>query len=264
MIELFVIGFGLILGSFYNVVIHRLPAGQSVVHPRSHCPACGNPISWWQNIPVLSFLLLRGRCGHCRCRISWRYTLVEALTAALFLLAWNRYQDLPLHAAATALFFSLLLILALIDLDHMILPDLLTLGGSLCFALYLPFHPLLSWQEGALAALAGVLIFLALYVFYLKIRKMEGMGLGDVKMVLLLGLFLGPQKLSLAILLASFSGMLVGLWFILVRRKTLQFALPYGTFLSLGSVLSLLFGDALHAWFRTLTESFLLWSGFLS
>ena len=88
--------------------------------------------------------------------------------------------------------------------------------------------------------------------------------MGDVKMVLLLGLLLGPQKLSLAILLASFSGMLVGLCFILVRRKTLQFALPYGTFLSLGSVLSLLFGDALHAWFRTLTESFLLWSGFLS
>lgn len=264
MIELFVGLFGLILGSFYNVVIYRLPLGKSVVHPRSSCTSCGAPISWWQNIPVLSFLVLRGRCARCGVRISWRYPLVEAFTALLFLIAWSKNQEFPLHAAATALFFSLLLILALIDRDHMILPDSLTLGGSLCFALYLPFHPFLTWQEGVLAGLSGSLIFLALYFFYLKVRKMEGMGLGDVKMVLLLGLFLGPQKLSMAILLASFSGMLVGLWFILVRRKTLHFALPYGTFLSLGSLLSILYGEALHAWFRTLTESFLLWAGVLS
>jgi leader peptidase (prepilin peptidase)/N-methyltransferase len=241
------IALGLIVGSFLNVVIHRLPLGQDIVFRPSHCPRCQAPIPFYLNVPLLGYLVLRGRCLSCRAPISPRYPLVEALTALSFWLAWERY-GLSLHAGAAAVFMSILIALAFIDLQHMILPDELTLGGSALFLVYAFFHPEIGWQEALLSGAGGALFFAALFYAYLKLRKTEGLGFGDVKMALLLGLFLGARRLTAAVFLASLSGLLVGLWFIAFKKKDLKLALPFGPFLALGAYVALFWGDALLDW----------------
>ena len=246
-----VIAFGLIVGSFLNVVIHRLPLGESIVFPPSRCPACRAAIPPYDNIPLLSYAFLLGRCRACRAVISPRYPLVEAFTAFSFWLAYDAYGP-SLHAAAAAVFLSLLIALAAIDLKHMILPDELTLGGAALFFIYSFFNPRVAQLDAVLSGLGAALFFASLYYFYLKIRKLEGLGFGDVKMALLLGLFLGLSRLAIAIFLASFSGLLVGLYFIVFRKKNLKLALPFGPFLALGSYLSLFWGEAILLWISSL------------
>jgi leader peptidase (prepilin peptidase)/N-methyltransferase len=238
--EAFLIVFGLIWGSFLNVVIHRLPRGESLVRPPSRCPQCQRAIRPWENIPVLSYLFLLGRCPGCRGRISPRYPLVELASASAFFYAGTRH-GLTLHGAMTAVFLLLLLALALIDLEHMILPDELTLGGAALFLVYSFFNPDLTPMAAFLTAFGGAAVLTALFFFYLKVRKIEGLGFGDVKMMLLLGAFLGPEKLIVTILTASVLGLLVGLFLIVFRGKNLQMALPFGTFLSAGAIISMLF-----------------------
>lgn len=242
--EAILIILGLIWGSFLNVVIHRLPREESLVRPPSRCPNCHRPIRPWENIPLLSYLFLRGKCPGCRRSISIRYPLVELSGGAAFLFAGHMY-GLTLHAAMTALFLLILIALALIDLEHMILPDELTLGGGALFLLYSFINPYLSPLSAFLSALGGGLILTALFFFYLKVRKVEGLGFGDVKMMILLGAFMGPEKLIVTVLLASVLGLLVGVFLILFRGKNLQMALPFGTFLSLGAILSILFSQAI-------------------
>ncbi len=240
--EILLIIFGLIWGSFLNVVIYRLPRGESLVKPRSRCPNCQRDIRPWENIPILSFLLLRGRCPGCRGSISVRYPLVEAAGACAFYYAGSAY-GFSLHAAMTAAFLLLLVALALIDLEHMILPDELTLGGGAVFLLYSFFNPYLSPLPAFLSAFGSALLLTALFFFYLKVRKIEGLGFGDVKMMILLGAFLGPEKLIVTVLTASLLGLAVGLFLIVFRGKNLQLALPFGTFLSLGAIVSLIFSE---------------------
>ncbi|MBN2346236.1 MAG: prepilin peptidase [Candidatus Aminicenantes bacterium] len=242
---------GLIVGSFLNVVICRMPQGKSVVLPASHCPRCDAAIPFYDNVPLLSYALLRGRCRSCRGRISPRYPLIEALVALGFWLSHHSF-GLTLHAAASAAFLSLLIALAAIDLEHMVLPDELTLGGALLFLAYAFVHPGIKWWEAVSSGLGGALFFALLYVFYLKVRKIEGLGFGDVKMALMMGLFLGLRRLVVAVMLASFSGLLVGLFFIVFRKKNLKLALPFGPFLALGSAVSLFCGEAILAWIATL------------
>lgn len=242
---------GLIVGSFLNVVIHRLPLGQEVVFRPSHCPRCQAAIPWHLNVPVLSYLALGGRCRSCRAAISPRYPLVELLTAGSFWLACHAYGA-SLHGAAAAVFLALLIALAFIDLQHMILPDELTLGGAALFFLYSFFHPEISWRDAIAAGLGAALFFAALFYFYLKVRKIEGLGFGDVKMALLLGLFLGLRRVTVAVMLASLTGVLVGMFFILFRRKNLKMALPFGPFLALGGYAALFWGEALLAWIGSL------------
>jgi leader peptidase (prepilin peptidase) / N-methyltransferase len=238
--------FGLIIGSFLNVVIYRLPRGQSVARPRSRCPECLTPIPWYRNIPVLSFVLLGGRCAYCRKPISWRYPLVEAFTAFSFWMAVERFGFTP-HGLAAAVFLSLLIALGLIDLEHQILPDPLTLGGAALFSAYSFINPEVSPLNALGSALGSALLFYGLLLAYLKLRKIEGLGMGDVKMMLLLGAFLGYERLIIAIFLASLSGLLVGLWLIAFRHKNLRTALPFGTFLSLGAFAALFWGRTLLA-----------------
>jgi len=247
----FAIVVGLIVGSFLNVVIHRLPLNESIVFPPSRCPACKAAIAPYDNVPLLSYAVLRGRCRACRAAISPRYPLVEAFTAFSFWLAFDAY-GLSLHALAAAVFLALLIALAAIDLQHMILPDELTLGGAALFFVYSFFNPEVSQLDAVLSGLGAALFFSALFYFYLKVRKIEGLGFGDVKMALFMGLFLGVSRLAIAIFLASLSGLLVGLYFILFRKKDFKLALPFGPFLSLGSYLALFWGDAILAWIGSL------------
>lgn len=243
--------FGLIVGSFLNVVIHRLPRGESIVFPPSHCPSCRAEIPFYLNIPLLSYVILLGRCRSCRAAISPQYPLVEALTAISFWLAYSTF-GLTLHAAAAAVFLCLMIALAAIDLEHMILPDELTLGGAALFFIYSFFNPEIGQLDAVLSGLGGALFFAALFFFYLKVRKIEGLGFGDVKMALLMGLFLGLHRLAVAILLASLSGLLVGIFFIVFKKKDLKLALPFGPFLALGSYASLFWGNAILAWIGAL------------
>ncbi|MDQ1349741.1 MAG: Prepilin leader peptidase/N-methyltransferase [Acidobacteriota bacterium] len=253
--KVIIIIFGLIVGSFLNVVIHRLPREQSIVIPGSHCPSCNTPIHFYDNIPVLSFLILMGKCRRCKARISMRYPLVELFTAFSFWLPYHFYfEELPVYAGFCVVFLCLLIALALIDLEHQLLPDELTLGGAVVFLIYAFFNPMVTPIAAIAASFGSALLFAGLYFFYLKVRKIEGLGQGDIKMMLLLGAFLGPDRLVIAVLLASFAGLLVGLFFIIFKGKNLKLKLPFGTFLSLGSYISLFWGhhifDAIQSLYR--------------
>ncbi len=243
--------FGLIIGSFLNVVIHRLPRKEDIVFRPSHCPHCQAAIPFYLNVPLLSYIVLLGRCRSCRKRISPRYPLVEALTGFSFWLAVNRY-GLSLHAVANSVFLCLLIVLAAIDLKHMILPDELTYGGAAVFFIYSFFNPEITQLDALLSGLGAALFFVSLYHIYLKLRKVEGLGFGDVKMALFMGFFLGLRRLVVAIFLASLVGLLVGMFFIVFKKKNFKLALPFGPFLALGSYVSLFFGDAILAWMGSL------------
>ncbi len=202
---------GLIVGSFGNVVIYRLPLEQSVAFPASHCPRCNAAIRPWQNIPVLSWLLLRGRCASCRAPISMRYPVVEALHGLGFSAIVLRFGLNP-FTPVLLLFFFALLVLAFIDWDHQILPDAITLpmiGVGLASSLLR--GSLVGWKESMIAAAFGYLSFFVIAEGYARLRGIEGLGMGDWKLAALLGAFMGLRSLLLVIFLASLSGIVYGL-----------------------------------------------------
>ncbi len=242
---------GLIVGSYLNVVVYRLPLGLSTVYPRSRCPGCGNLIQAFDNMPVLSFLLLRGRCRHCGTTISWRYPLVEAATGALFVGCLLRFGLSP-QAAAAMVFSCLMLTLALIDYDHMILPDRITLPGiaeGLALQLVAPLAGLLP---AVIGAVLGAGILLAVWGLWWVVRREEGMGLGDVKMLALVGAFLGWPGVLVTLFVGALSGSVVGI--ALMRRGSVDMRskLPFGVFLALGAIVALFFGEALVEWYAGL------------
>jgi leader peptidase (prepilin peptidase)/N-methyltransferase len=242
---------GLIAGSYLNVVIHRLPRGVSTVLPRSACPACGAPIQARDNVPLLSFLLLGGRCRACRAPIPWRYPLVEAATALLFVACLESF-GVSLAAFAAALFCCLMIALCLIDLEHLILPDRLTLPG---IAVGLALQHWLPWGglRGAIAgAVLGAAVLLAIWAAWYLVRHEEGMGLGDVKMLALIGAFLGWQATLVALFVASFAGAATGLVLVWRGGAGMRSKLPFGSFLALGGVVALFAGRQIAGWYAGL------------
>lgn len=236
--------FGLIVGSYLNVVIHRLPRGLSTVLPRSRCPSCGTAIRARDNFPVVSWLLLRGRCRSCGTPIAWRYPVVEALTALLFVACMERWGP-SLEAAVAAVFGAALIALAVIDAEHYILPDRITLPG---IAVGLAVQPFLDWGgfwQAAVGAVLGGGLLLLLWAGWLWLRKEEGMGLGDVKMLAMVGAFLGWKGVLVTLFFASVAGSVVGLALIAGGRGGLKSALPFGTFLAAGAAFALFWGRPL-------------------
>ncbi|MCB1008161.1 MAG: prepilin peptidase [Acidobacteria bacterium] len=234
---------GLVVGSYLNVVVHRLPEGESTVTPRSRCPRCGAPIRARDNLPVLSWLLLKGRCRDCGEPISIRYPLLEATTGALFAGAVARY-GFALAALAAALLSALLVVLAAIDLDHFWLPDKITLPGialGLVAQLLLPAGSLARGLQGALVG-AGVLLLLA--GLWELVRGVEGMGLGDVKMLAMIGAFLGGTGVVVTLVVSTLLGSLAGLALLARGRGGMDAKLPFGVFLSAGGIFSLFAGEA--------------------
>jgi len=267
---------GAMIGSFLNVVIHRLPLEQSIVFPNSNCPKCRKPIKPYDNIPILSFLALRGRCRSCGARISPRYPAVEALTAALFA-AVTWHDGLSFVLAFDLAFTASLIALVFIDAEHMILPNAITYPGIL-FALvtrlvvpYLagPSHfedlpqlisilparlPLgaVSLVGALVGALAGGGSLWLMGFLWQKLRGIEAMGFGDVKMMLMVGAYLGWRLTILTILLAAFTGSLAGIGVMLQRgQRNMQMMLPFGIFLGIGSIVSLLIGTRLIEWYAS-------------
>jgi len=237
---------GLVVGSFLNVVIHRLPRGESVVFPPSHCPACGTPIRWYDNVPVLSYLLLAGRCRACRAPIPLRYLLVELATAGLFLAVALRFP-LGLAALHAALLGCLCLALAWIDWEHMLLPDLLTLPGTVVGLLLALAGGPTPLGSALLGTALGVAIPLGIIWAYRLLRGVEGMGLGDVKLLGMLGAFFGWQGMLVTLALAAVAGALVGVGLILAGRGSRETELPFGTFLCAAALVVLFFGQKLLA-----------------
>ena len=246
LLDLYVAAVGLVIGSYLNVVIHRLPREESTVLPRSRCPRCGAPLRALDNLPLLSFLLLRGRCRQCQAPISWRYPLVEAMTGILFVGALEAF-GLTWHAAAAAAFGSALIALAGIDLEHFLLPDAITLPGIAVGLLISLFADWIHWREALLgAALGGGGLWLLAQLWVL-LRHEEGMGLGDVKMLAMVGAFLGWQGVIVTVFLGSLAGAVVGLSLIAAGRLDLGSRLPFGVFLAGGAMVALFAGPALVA-----------------
>lgn len=237
-----IVVFGLVWGSFLNVVIYRLPLRMSLLKPPSSCPECQARIKVYDNIPLLSYLVLGGKCRHCRAKIPLTYPLVELLTPVCFLILYYHYS-LSLHFFTSALFVSALIALGFIDFKHQILPDEITFPGTGLALLYAAFRLDLSLLQALLGAVVGAGILLFIYGAYYLLRKKEGLGLGDVTMMLMIGAYLGWRQTLFTLILGSLLGALVGVFFILYRKKSLQFALPFGTFLAAAAFVSLIWGE---------------------
>lgn len=242
--RIYAFALGAIVGSYLNVVIHRVPRGVSTFRPRSQCGACGAGIAWYDNIPIFSYLVLRGRCRRCGAGYSLRYPATEALTALLFTAVFTKFGFTGTTPIAW-LFVSILVSLALIDYEHLLLPDRITLPG-LFLGLGASFASDLTGPFSAgLGALFGALLLLLLIALYYLMRGELGMGLGDPKMLAMIGAFLGLGKTVTTVFLASLAGTLVSVLLILARRADRRTKMPFGVYLAVGAVCSLFFGDRL-------------------
>lgn len=241
---------GLMVGSFLNVCIYRIPLGGSVVRPRSRCAACNRPLAWYENIPVFSYLALRGRCRTCRTGISLQYPLVEIVTAAAFVMEYAALGLTPLLPVRIA-FACVLIVLFGIDLEHHLLPNVITLpalGAGLAASLALP--P--GIKDALIGALVGGGILFLIAEVYFRLRNEEGMGMGDVKMLAMIGAFLGWKLTILTLILASVGGSFAGILLLITQRGNLKAAIPFGTFLAAGALVASLYGEPLVAWYLTL------------
>jgi leader peptidase (prepilin peptidase)/N-methyltransferase len=258
---------GLLIGSFLNVCVFRLPRDLSVVHPRSFCPGCEKTIAWYDNIPLVSYVLLRGRCRHCHERIPLRYPLVELSTGIAFAICAAAFGGYTLSAAKFAIFSAILIALIATDIEERILPDEFTLGGiglGIVFAAFVPMDPGIAhlflgpylgpvWRsigESILgAAVSSGIIWLMAWL-YERFRHREGMGLGDVKMIGMIGAFLGLPAALLTLILASLLGAVGGLIFIFATRKQAStYELPFGSFLGLAALALAAYSKLAITWY---------------
>lgn len=239
--------FGLIVGSFLNVCIYRLPRKQSVNWPGSRCTACDRPLSWYENVPVLSWVALRGRCRTCGERIPVIYPLVELITAGLFVAGYLIYGLTPLLAVRIA-FACAMVVLFAIDLRHHLLPNVITVPGiAIGFALSLFLPP--GWKSALIGLLAGGGVLFAIAEGYYRLRGIEGLGMGDVKMLSMIGAFLGWKLMLVTLILGSFAGSIIGLGVIALGRGGMKAALPFGTFLAVGALTAAVVGDPIVEWY---------------
>ncbi len=242
-----VVGLGLIIGSFLNVCIYRLPRHESLVLPASHCPACGRPLRWFENVPVVSYLVLRGRCRTCGVRISPVYPIVELAAAAIAVLCYARFGLSVLFVARVVFAFALL-VLFVIDLKERVLPNVITLPGvvvGLAFSLAGP--P--GWLDSVIGVLVGGGGLFLIGEAYYRIRHEEGLGMGDVKMLAMIGAFLGWKLMLLTLMLSSAIGALAGVAILASRKGDLKYALPFGTFLAIGALFASLAGEPIVNWY---------------
>jgi leader peptidase (prepilin peptidase)/N-methyltransferase len=235
---------GLILGSFLNVCIYRLPHGLSIVRPRSSCSSCNQAIAWFDNIPVASYLLLHGRCRNCRASIPIRYPLIEAGTA---LISWLVFQRFGLGSAYLVYFLyaASLLTVSVIDLDHRIIPDEISLSGIVIGLLLAAVTPLMAFLDALFGLLLGGGSLLLVGMAYEAVRKQEGIGGGDIKLLAMIGAFTGWKGVLFTIFGGSLIASVVGITVMVVRRANGQVPIPFGPFLSGASFVYVLVGDRL-------------------
>ena len=260
--------FGLFVGSFLNVCIHRWPPEESVVSPRSYCPNCKRGIAWFDNIPLLSYALLRGRCRNCHERISRRYPFVELLNAALYALIVGR-DGLTFESAKMMLFVSMMVVLFFTDLAEYILPDEITIGGTIIGIALSPFILLNEGMSGIIffflrkdpepwvrsltesclgAILFGGVLFLVGEIYY-RVRDVDGLGLGDVKMVAMIAAFWGIPHTMFVLIVGSLVAAVTGVTLIVVTKKDWKYALPFGSYLAAAAVIAVFWSHGILVWY---------------
>ncbi len=264
-IDFVVFLFGLIIGSFLNVCIYRIPIGKSIVFPGSHCPKCGNKIAFYDNIPLLSFIILRGKCRKCGERISFRYPLVELLNGILFLILYREFFLSPTFFLFLVI-SDILLVLGFIDLDHRILPHPLNFGGLFISLLFAPYNVLIYSQRvfgykvlslfgistksiypsiyvtSFFGCLMGSFLFIIVALFFYLVKKIEGLGHGDIILIGFIGALVGPALVFYVISFGGIIGALVGIYLIVFKKKDKMYELPFGTFLSGAAIFFILIG----------------------
>lgn len=243
---------GLCVGSFLNVVIYRVPNGMSIAWPPSHCPKCNYKLKWYDNIPVLSYIILGGKCRSCKQPISLRYTLVELLNMVLWLLCALRFVDNLFYLVVCCLAVSTLVVITFVDLEHMLIFDrfqltMLVLGVVAIFA-----DPSVVWWHRLVGFAAGGLLFFVFYGVAYLVYKQEAMGFGDVKLAAVCGLLLGWQSLIVMVLVASLVGSIVLLCLKYARKDEAKKEYPFAPFIALGTVVALLCGNYIIDWYLTL------------
>lgn len=243
--------FGLIIGSFVNVCIYRLPRNESLVFPASHCPACKTCVRPWQNIPVISFLALGGKCGGCKVPISWHYPLVELLHGLGFLFIFHEFGPTP-QTLIYLLFFASLIAVIFIDLSHQIIPDVITLPGMLIGIVAASTILPPGLYNSLIGLFVGGGLFYLVAILSVVILKKEGMGGGDIKLIAMIGAFLGWQAVLLTIFLAAISGSIIGIAMIVMKGRSRADMIPFGPYLVFGALTSLFWGSGILRWYFSL------------
>ena len=235
--------FGSMIGSFANVCIHRLPRRQSLVFPASHCPSCQEPLRPWHNIPLLSYLALRGRCAFCGTAISVRYPLVECLGGLLYVFLYHQF-GFSVHSVVLILLATALLIVSFIDLQHKIIPDVITLPGIVAGVV----ASFLITPVGVVSSILGVVLGGGLF-FLVAVIRPGGMGGGDIKLIAMIGAFLGWQAVLMTIFLGACTGSVAGLALMLLGKKGRKDMVPFGPFLAFGALLTMVWGQDMLLWY---------------
>lgn len=232
---------GLIFGSFYNVLIYRLPRNVSIIFPSSHCPKCKAPIKWYDNIPLISYIILKGRCRNCGKKISLQYPLVELTSGLLAILCYYKW-GIIVDGIVYYFFFSALLVMSVIDWYYFIIPPEINIGGLVAGLLVSPFRQDITPKESFIGTLVGIVIPLLIYLYYVKFRKIEGLGFGDVILLGFIGSVSGVYGVFSALFLGSFLGLLYALPLI-IKNRSMNFAMPFGPFLSSGAFIGIVFKE---------------------
>jgi leader peptidase (prepilin peptidase) / N-methyltransferase len=240
--------FGAVVGSFLNVCIYRMPLGQSIVSPGSRCMGCGNAVRWFDNIPVVSWMLLKGKCRSCGAPFSIRYPLVELLTAVVAVLLFLKF-GLSLSLLVMFLFSAALIVVTFIDFDHQIIPDEISLGGAVAGFACSFFLPEPGWLSSLLGVLVGWGSLALVFYGYLWLTGREGMGGGDAKLLAMMGAFLGVKAVPFIIFASSLVGTVAGLSIMAIQKKGRHLAIPFGPYLVFGALLYIFFGPQLIAWY---------------
>lgn len=242
---------GSVIGSFLNVCIYRIPARKSIVSPSSSCPQCGCYIRWYQNVPIFSYIFLRGRCAGCGQQIPLRYPLIEVIAGSLFALTFYSF-GFSLVTPVYWLLLATLIVIAFIDLDHQIIPDIISLPGiGIGFSMSF-FAPWIGWLDSLLGILLGGGLLLSIAWGYEFLAKREGMGGGDIKLLAMIGAFLGWRAIFPVLFLAALTGSMIGVPLMLLRGRNGRLAIPFGPFLSLGAIIYLFWGRQILYWYFSL------------
>jgi len=242
--------FGLMIGSFLNVCIARIPEGESIVSPGSRCPRCRTPIRWYDNLPVLSYLVLGGKCRSCREPISARYPAVELITAIAFALQAFHVGDDFVLLASRLIFTAILIVLFGTDYDVQRLPNVLTLPGLVIGLAFSAVQPP-GLRDAVIGALLGAGILQGIRLVWYALRGVEGMGFGDVKMLAMIGAFLGWRNVIVVLFFSSLAGAIVGVALTVTGRQAMSTKLPFGTFMAVAAFAASLYGERLAAWYLT-------------
>ncbi|MBU1712511.1 MAG: prepilin peptidase [Proteobacteria bacterium] len=244
--------FGLTIGSFLNVCIFRIPESKSIVRPRSMCPGCNTIIKYYDNIPVISYIFLGGKCRKCKMPISFRYPVVELISGLTALAVFMKF-GLSFEGLAYFIFISALIVITFIDIDHRIIPDVISLPGiPIGFLMASFLLPSINYMESLIGILAGGGSLLAVAWIYNLITKKEGMGGGDIKLLAMIGAFIGLKGVLFTIFAASATGTIAGIAVMLKTQKGMKLAVPFGPFLSIGTILYIFFGSEIISWYLNL------------